>query len=128
MDVVPGQEIVSLLQKMLAFMGQVVIATKYLAIHHLHALAMIDETIRVILVKSDAENILEGVLLQVTTVAWADEEWSCLEEPLRQTLHVLQTPIRWFSMFLAPGSRDANDMLFFEDLCGEVTSLIIHTK
>jgi hypothetical protein len=123
MDIRPPQDVSGLAQKMLGHMSQSILANQFLAVHYLHALAMIDDSIRLVLLQEGAKGILTTALSHASTAAWTEEEWSSVEMPIRSTLQVLSTSLTWFSAF-RPWLGQGTSI----KLCSEIITLVNYAK
>jgi hypothetical protein len=123
MDIRPPQDVSGLAQKMLGHMSQSILANQFLAVHYLHALTMIDDSIRLVLLQEGAKGILTTALSHASTAAWTEEEWSSVEMPIRSTLQVLGTSLTWFSAF-RPWLGQGTSI----KLCSEIITLVNYAK
>jgi hypothetical protein len=127
MGFVRTSEIEELVQKLLSLISQGVASTKYLAVYYLNVTAMLDDTLRTLVLKLGGTDILRSLQSHVLTAAWVEPEWTALEEPLRQVLHSLDSPIHWFSMFHQQ-IGESDDMALYSQICEEVSALVGHSK
>jgi hypothetical protein len=119
-DVVDG------LQKLLSFMRKTNASACYLAARYLQVLAMADEGLRLLLLRSAAVPILEEAVAHARIVGWGDPVWSYVEAPATDALRAMRAPSSWASLFDLMADGEGITERRYVQLTADIAALVDH--